>query len=51
MNGNSFLLDTNVILYFLNGDETLLPLFKERNLVISVITEIELLAFDQFSEE
>lgn len=49
MSGNSLLLDTNVILYFLNGDDTLVPLFEDRNLVISIITEIELLGYEGFS--
>ncbi|MCH2451413.1 MAG: type II toxin-antitoxin system VapC family toxin [Gracilimonas sp.] len=39
------LLYTNVILYFLSGDETLISLFEDRNLVISIITEIELLGY------
>jgi len=51
MNGNNMVLDTNIILYFLNGDETLLPLLEERNLIISVITEIELLSYNELSKE
>jgi len=43
MNGNSVLLDTNVILYFLNGEETLLPILEQKNLFISFITQLELL--------
>lgn len=49
MSGNSLLLDTNVILYFLSGDDTLIPLFEDRNLVISIIIEIELLGYAGFS--
>lgn len=51
MSGNSLLLDTNVILYFLNGDETLIPLFEGRNLIISIITETELLGYSELSDE
>lgn len=51
MSGNSLLLDTNVILYFLSGDDTLIPLFEDRNLVISIITEIELLGYAGFSSK
>jgi len=51
MSGSSLLLDTNIILYFLNGDDTLLPLFENRNLVLSIITEIELLGYDGFNKK
>lgn len=30
MSGNSILLDTNIILYLLNGEETLIPLLEEK---------------------
>lgn len=50
MSGNSLLLDTNIILYFLNGDKTLIPLLEERNLFVSIITEIELLGYSGFSD-
>ncbi|MCX2679584.1 type II toxin-antitoxin system VapC family toxin [Galbibacter sp. EGI 63066] len=45
MNGNKLFLDTNIILYLLNGDETLAELLNDKQLYISVITELELLAF------
>jgi hypothetical protein len=45
MNGNKLFLDTNIILYLLNGDETLAELLNGRQLYISVITELELLAY------
>lgn len=45
MNGNKLFLDTNIILYLLNGDETLAELLNEKQLYISVITELELLAY------
>lgn len=45
MNGNKLFLDTNIILYLLNGDETLAELLDQKQLYISVITELELLAF------
>lgn len=51
MSGNNLLLDTNIILYYLGGDETLLPLMEEKNLFISVITEMELLSYAHFEEE
>lgn len=43
MSGNSILLDTNIILYLLNGEETLIPLLEEKNLFLSFITQLELL--------
>ena len=30
MNGNNVLLDTNIVLYLLNGEETLIPLLDRR---------------------
>ena len=45
MNGNKLFLDTNIILYLLNGDETLAELLNQKQLYISVITELELLAY------
>ena len=43
MNGNSILLDTNIILYLLNGEETLLPLLEDKKLFISFVTQLKLL--------
>lgn len=45
MNGNKLFLDTNIILYLLNGDETLAELLNGKQIYISVITELELLAY------
>lgn len=43
MNGNNILLDTNIVLYLLNGEEILIPLLEEKNLFLSFITQLELL--------
>jgi len=43
MSGNNILLDTNIVLYLLNGEETLIPLLEEKNLFLSFITQLELL--------
>jgi predicted nucleic acid-binding protein len=43
MNGNSILLDTNIVLYLLKGEETLIPILEEKNLFLSFITQLELL--------
>jgi predicted nucleic acid-binding protein len=45
MNGNKFLLDTNAVLYILNGDETLTNFLFEKELYVSIITEMELLSY------
>jgi predicted nucleic acid-binding protein len=37
MNGNNILLDTNIVLYLLNGEDTLIPLLEEKNLYLSFI--------------
>jgi predicted nucleic acid-binding protein len=52
MNGNNnLLLDTNIVLYLLNGDETLIPLLEEKNLFVSFITELELLSYRELTEK
>jgi predicted nucleic acid-binding protein len=43
MSGNNILLDTNIVLYLLNGEDTLIPLLEEKNLFLSFITQLELL--------
>ena len=50
MNGISYLLDTNIVLYLLRGDQDILPLLKQKDLYISFITEMELLSYPKLSE-
>ena len=50
MNGNEILLDTNAVLYLLNGDETLAVFLTGQEICISIITEIELLSFRKITE-
>ena len=38
MSGNQLFLDTNIVLYLLNGDETLADFLQEKQLYISIIT-------------
>jgi predicted nucleic acid-binding protein len=45
MSGNKLLLDTNAVLYVLNGDETLADFLFERELYLSIISEMELLGY------
>ena len=51
MSGTKILLDTNIILYFLNGDETLADVLEEKDLYVSVISELELLSYKGISEQ
>lgn len=45
MNGTKFLLDTNAVLYILNGDDALAELLNGQKLYVSIITEMELLSY------
>lgn len=49
MIGNSIVLDTNIVLYLLNGDEELASILNQMQLYVSVITEIELLGYQEIS--
>ncbi len=50
MNGSKILLDTNAVLYLLNGDETLGVFLSGLEIHISIITEIELLSYPKITE-
>ena len=45
------MLDTNIVLYLLNGEETLIPLLEEKNLFLSFITQMELLSAKNIKQE
>ena len=45
MSGNKYLLDTNAVLYILNGDKALAELLNGEKLYVSIITEMELLSY------
>ena len=51
MNGNKIFLDTNIILYLLEGNQELADLLNGMELYLSVISEIELLGYQNISEE
>ncbi|MGC4128269.1 MAG: type II toxin-antitoxin system VapC family toxin [Bergeyella sp.] len=51
MNGTDLLLDSNIILYFLNGDTTLADFLEDKQMFVSFITEMELLSFKGLSNE
>ena len=48
MNGNNILLDTNAIIYFLNGK---FLLDNEYNIFTSIISEIELLCYPKITSK
>lgn len=49
MSGTKFLLDTNVVLYLLSGDETIAELVNGKQLYISFISELELLGYGEIT--
>ncbi len=49
MNGTKFLLDTNIILYILGGDEIMANYLFNKVLYTSIICEIELLSYKSIS--
>jgi hypothetical protein len=49
MNGNMILVDTNVLIYMLNGDAAIADSFEDQQIVVSFITEIELQCYDMGS--
>jgi predicted nucleic acid-binding protein len=52
MSGSSnYLLDTNIVLYLLNGDKVLAEIIDNKTPYISFITEMELLSFHKLSTE
>ncbi|MBU0558708.1 MAG: type II toxin-antitoxin system VapC family toxin [Bacteroidetes bacterium] len=50
MNGNSILVDTNIVLYLLGGDKTIIPLLQDKQLFVSFITQLELLSFKNLTK-
>ncbi|KYG84289.1 twitching motility protein PilT [Roseivirga seohaensis] len=51
MSGNKLLLDTNILLYLLAGDQTLVDILQGKNIYISFITELELLSYNLNASE
>ena len=49
MSGDKLLLDSNIVLYLLNGDNTLADFLDNKQLFISIITEMELLSYKGLS--
>ena len=51
MNGSKLLVDTNIVLYFLQGNDEIARFFSDYELAVSFITELELLSFGQIPME
>lgn len=51
MSGNSILIDTNIVLYLLDGDKTIAQLLNGKYIYLSFVTELELLGFKDISRE
>ena len=50
MSGNRLLLDTNIILYLLGGDQTLARILEDKNPYLSFISELELYGFKKLTK-
>ena len=50
MIGNKLFVDTNILIYLLNGDKEITQILEGKQLVISIITELELLAMPNLSD-
>ena len=51
MSGNKLFLDTNIVLYLLQGDKTLAEVLNNKQIHISFITQLELLSFAGLSRK
>ena len=51
MNGNSFVVDTNIFIYLINGDKLISYYLENKICYISFITEIELYSFQKLADE
>lgn len=51
MNGNSILIDTNIALFLLNGNETVAAILEGSDVHLSFITELELLGYSDITEK
>lgn len=50
MSGNKLFVDTNILIFLLNGDPDISEILDGKELVISVITELEVKSFPKVSE-
>lgn len=50
MNGEKLFVDTNILIYLLQGDSEISEILNGKDIVISFITELELLSFPKLKE-
>jgi predicted nucleic acid-binding protein len=51
MSGNKIFVDTNILIYFLQGELEVIEMIGDKDVAISFITELELLSFPELSKE
>jgi predicted nucleic acid-binding protein len=51
MSGNRYLIDTNIAIYLMGGDERIADLLHENYIYLSFITELELYAFKDLDKK
>jgi len=49
MSGDKLFVDTNILIYLLNGDKEIAEILDGKEIIISFITELELLAFPKLT--
>jgi predicted nucleic acid-binding protein len=47
MNGNRYLIDTNIAIYLLAGDQKVAEILDQSQVFVSFVSELELLSFEQ----
>jgi predicted nucleic acid-binding protein len=50
MNGKDIIIDTNILLYYLNGDVNVRQFIDDYNPIISFITELEILSAPELTQ-
>ncbi|MGV3538692.1 MAG: type II toxin-antitoxin system VapC family toxin [Rufibacter sp.] len=51
MSGGRLFVDTNILLYFLNGEPEVIEMLADKELVVSFVTQLELLSFPKISSD
>ncbi len=51
MNGSRIFVDTNILIYYLKGDQEVIDMISDKEIVISFVTELELLSFPSLTNE
>lgn len=51
MSGDKLFVDTNILLYFLKGNQDIVEILSGKDIVISFISELELLSFPKISKD